>query len=313
VDFRQLQALLAVSEHGSFSAAAKALYTVQSNVSAHVARLERDLGVELIDRAKGELTADGKLVARRARRVMAELDSVPNDLVASRGEIAGELRVGAIGTTARWLLPQLLPEMRRRHPSVHMTVVEASTTTLVSQLVDGHLELAVLNLPLDNVELQASLLFEEDLMLITPIDHPLALLTSATIADAAPYDMLMPPKGTALRREIDAGALRADVALRSVAEIDGGRLLTSLALEGLGLAIVPATAVPGWVKGAFARIPMSGLPARRVGLASRRRSTLSGPGRAFTAALADILSDKAPLQPGVRPHHAALAVQSTSP
>jgi DNA-binding transcriptional LysR family regulator len=302
MDLRQLQSLLAVAEHGSFSAAAKALYTVQSNVSAHVARLEREVGAELVDRARGELTEEGRLVARRARRIMAELDSVPNDLIASRGAVSGELRVGAIGTTARWLLPQLLPEMRRRHPAVHLTVVEGSTTTLVTQVVDGHLELAVLNLPLDNVEVQSTLLFEEDLMLIAPADHALAGRLSVTIADVAPYEILMPPRGTALRHEIDEAARRADVTLRVVADVDGGRLLTSLALEGLGLAIVPATAVPGWVKGGFERIPMSGLPARRVGLASRRRSSLSAPARAMNDVLHEILIDKGPRQAGVRLH-----------
>jgi DNA-binding transcriptional LysR family regulator len=302
MDLRQLQALLAVSEHGSFSAAAKALYTVQSNVSAHVARLEREVGTPLFDRSKGVLTDEGRLVARRARRIMVELDSVTDDLIASRGAIAGELRLGAIGTTARWLLPQLLPEMRRRHPAVHLMVVEGSTTTLATQIGDGLLELAVLNLPLDNVELTATLLFEEDLMLIAPADHPLAEYPTVTISDVAPFEMLMPPRGTALRHEIDEAARRADVTLRSVAEVDGGRLLTSLALEGLGIAVVPATAVPGWVKGEFARVPVSGLPARRVGLANRRRSNLSAAARAMIDVLHEILHAKGPKQAGVRLH-----------
>jgi DNA-binding transcriptional LysR family regulator len=302
MDLRQLQALLAVAEHGSFSAAAKALYTVQSNVSAHVARLEREVGTPLFDRGRGVLTDEGRLVARRARRIMIELDSVTDDLIASRGAISGELRIGAIGTTARWLLPQLLPEMRRRYPAVQLMVVEGSTTTLATQIVDGLLELAVLNLPLDHVDLAATLLFEEDLMLIAPADHPLADHTSVTIADVAPFEMLMPPRGTALRHEIDEGARRSDVTLRIVAEVDGGRLLTSLALEGLGIAIVPATAVPGWVKGEFARVPVSGLPARRVGLAHRRRSNLSAAARALTDVLHETLLDRGPRQAGVRLH-----------
>ena len=83
MDVRQLQALVAVAEHGTFSGAAKALHTVQSNISAHVARLERELGVKLVDRHSGRLTAEGTAVVARARRVQSELDSIRADVAAS--------------------------------------------------------------------------------------------------------------------------------------------------------------------------------------------------------------------------------------
>ena len=73
MDLRQLAVLTAVADHQSFSAAARALHTVQSNVSTHVARLERELGTTLVDRASGLLTDSGELVVARARRVQAEL------------------------------------------------------------------------------------------------------------------------------------------------------------------------------------------------------------------------------------------------
>src|SRR5258708_39078279 len=68
MDLRQLAALVAVAETGTFSAAADVLHTVQSNVSTHVARLERELGVTLVDRAAGRLTEEGEAVVARARR-----------------------------------------------------------------------------------------------------------------------------------------------------------------------------------------------------------------------------------------------------
>ena len=85
MDLRQLAALTAVADHHSFSAAARALHTVQSNVSTHVARLERELGATLVDRATGQLTEAGELVVVRARRVQAELEA----LVGRRGLLAG--------------------------------------------------------------------------------------------------------------------------------------------------------------------------------------------------------------------------------
>ena len=73
MDLKQLEAVLAIADHGSFSAAANALGTVQSNVSGRVARLERELDATLIDRSTGALTVEGRIVATRARRVLGEL------------------------------------------------------------------------------------------------------------------------------------------------------------------------------------------------------------------------------------------------
>ncbi|MEZ5164947.1 MAG: LysR family transcriptional regulator [Acidimicrobiales bacterium] len=95
MDLRQLNALLAVAEHHSFSAAARALHTVQSNVSTHVARLEQEVGAVLIDRALGELTVEGEIVADRARRILAELRSIEDDLSALRDEVSGAVAAPA--------------------------------------------------------------------------------------------------------------------------------------------------------------------------------------------------------------------------
>src|SRR5271170_4162055 len=107
MDLKHLQALIGIAECGSFSAAAESIGTVQSNISAHVARLERELDATLVDRATGQLTDEGEVVVARARRMMAELDAMAADVVALRQEVAGKVRAGVIGTTGRWLVPRL--------------------------------------------------------------------------------------------------------------------------------------------------------------------------------------------------------------
>src|ERR671911_2714366 len=91
MDLRQLAALTAVADAGSFSAAARRLHTVQSNVSTHVARLEKELGVTLVDRAAGRLTEEGEVVVARARRVQAELEALTADVASLRDEVAGSV------------------------------------------------------------------------------------------------------------------------------------------------------------------------------------------------------------------------------
>src|SRR3954467_8520687 len=105
MDLRQLAAVTAVADHRSFSAAARALHTVQSNISTHIAHLERELGAILVDRASGLLTEAGELVVERSRRIQAELDALTSDVASSLGEISGVVRLGIIGTTGRWLTP----------------------------------------------------------------------------------------------------------------------------------------------------------------------------------------------------------------
>ena len=122
MDVRQLAAIVAVADHGTFSAAARALYTVQSNVSGHVAKLERELGVTLIDRANGGLTEEGERVVERARRILHEIDDIAADIASLDNDVSGDARIGVIGTTARWLMPQLLSAVAARHPRCHASM-----------------------------------------------------------------------------------------------------------------------------------------------------------------------------------------------
>ena len=116
MDLRQLSALVAIADHGSFSRAPRALHTVQSNISGHIMRLERELGVELVDRQTGQLTEEGKAVEARARAVQAEMDAISADLTALHQQVRGSVRLGMIGTTSRWLVSLLLDRLTASTP-----------------------------------------------------------------------------------------------------------------------------------------------------------------------------------------------------
>ena len=302
MDIKHLQALVGIADTGSFSAAAEAIGTVQSNISAHVARLERELDVLLVDRGTGRLTEEGEVVVGRARRMMAELDAMVSDVVAMRHEVRGTVRVGMIGTTGRWLVPQLFTRLRERHPQVRMTVADGTSTTLEPQLVSGQLDLAVVTLPVPGDELSASPLFEEDLVLVVPADHPLVRdgqpLPLTALAD---LELLLPLPGTALREDIDAAVQPAGVQLRPSMELDGLRMIASLTFDGYGPAILPATAVPGHLREQFALLPLEGFPRRQVGVALRSRGLPSAPTRALIDLLYVVVEDPGPLPEGLHP------------
>jgi DNA-binding transcriptional LysR family regulator len=291
MELRHLQALTAISDHGTFSAAAEHLNTVQSNISAHVARLERELGTPLVDRADGRLTEEGMVVVARARRILSELDALVSDVAACRDEVTGTVRVGMIGTTARWLVPRLMDVARKRHPKLRLVIVEGTTTGLEPQLASGQLDLAVLHLPLTGRDLVAGLLFEEDLVLVVPDGHAMAApRRPVSLEDLADMELLLPLPGTAFRDELDAVTRPLGITLLPAAEIDGLRLIASLTFEGYGPAILPATAIPTFLRAQFHPVAIEGLPRRRVGVAQRSRGLPSAPTRALHELLTTVVS-----------------------
>ncbi len=295
--------MLAVAEHRSFSAAARALHTVQSNVSTHVAHLEQELGTVLIDRARGQLTPEGEVVADRARRIISELRSIEDDLVSLRDDVGGSVRAGVIGTTARWLVPALLDSLSRSFPRVELLIIEATTTSLIPQLLTDRLDVAVVNLPVDNPDIDTSFLFEEDRVLVVPNGHPLAGHDRVDLTEIAKHEILLPPQGTAFRDEIDADAERVRVSLATKAEVDGLRLLTSLAFQGFAPSLVPASAVPTDLVGDWKRVEVDGVSRRLAGLATPRRTAPSAPTRVVIDAIIEVVAAVGPDIEGISPQH----------
>jgi DNA-binding transcriptional LysR family regulator len=304
MDLRQLNALLAVAEHGGFSSAARALHTVQSNVSTHVARLEKELGATLIDRATGRPTKEGEAVLTRAIRIRAELEALSSDVASLGARVAGTARLGMIGTTARWLAPLLFEALEEHYPEVRMVLVDATTTSLLPRVDRGDLDLAIVNLPAESLESQAEPLFDEDRILLVPPDHPLGAAPTVALRVLADYDLLLEPVGTAFRDELDVQAAAVGVRLRARAEIDGMRLLASLVIAGFGAAVLPASAVPAVPPRADAPwrvIAVDGLQPRTVGLAHRRRGLLSSPAAAVRDLLVDVVATGVAERPGLHP------------
>lgn len=298
MDIRKLNALIAVAEHQSFTGAARALHTVQSNVSTHVSSLEREVGATLIDRARRDLTPEGEVVAERARRILLEVQAITDDLASMRENLTGSVRVGVIGTTARWIVPLLLDEIHGLHPRLEVIVVDATTTSLLTLLLQNRLELAMVNLPVDDRDIMTESLFTEDRVVVVSDRHELSRSKRIDLAELARYEILLPPQGTAFRDEIDDDARAADVALRPKAVVDGLRLLTSLAFEGFAPALLPASAVQGKVpEGGWRSVPVDRLSPRIVGLARNRRTAPAAPPRAVAEIIRMIVRNEVPYQP----------------
>ena len=299
MDLRQLNHLIAVAEPQSFSAAARALHTVQSNVSTHVAKLEKELGAALIDRHTMQPTAEGRAVLERARRIRTELQAINDDIVSMRHEVAGEVRIGCIGTTGRWMASPLLGRLAERHPALRPVLVEATTTSLTPRVLDGDLDMAIVNTPVVEAGLESEPLFDEERIIVAPADHSLADRGTIDVADLAEHPVMLTPRGTTFRDAIDQELAAAGVRLTAAAEVDGLRLLASLAYQGYAPALLPASTVSGYPSGDWSLVHVEGLARRSVGLVRNRRTTPSMPIRAAREVVLNVIREIAPRQPGI--------------
>lgn len=286
MELRQLRSLLAVEEAGSFSAAAEALDTVQSNISGHISRLERELNTLLIDRRTGTLTEEGEIVARRSRRLLEELEEIYTDLDGLKADITGRVRLGIIATTAGWLLPLLLDRLRTTHPRLEIEIAEGTAASLQRRLHSGNIDLALLTTPLTIDGLTFESLFTETYVLVVGDDHPLAVRNSISLYEAVQYPLIVPPNHVAFREELEAMAATRGLTLHHTAEIDGLHVVAMLALAGYGSAILPSSAILHLTQVVpRVAIPISDLNPRRVGVGRYRNRIQSAASKAVVEAL----------------------------
>ncbi len=292
MEIRQLEALVGIADHGTFSNAAETLGTVQSNISNRIARLEAELGTELVNRTTGTLTESGVIVVDRARRILTELRAIASDVSELNAEIRGQVTLGMIGSAGRWIVPLLLENVRQRYAHINLRISEGTNSALEPRVVNGQLDLAVLAWPVMADELTEVDLFTEDLVVIAHRDHPLAHVAGPLpFSVLTEHDILLPMRGTPIRREIDEAARQAGVELHPRVELDGLRTIASMTFDGHGPSILPATMLSPHLRTNFIALPIENIAKRRVVLASRRFGFPAAPVRAIHALLEDVVAN----------------------
>jgi LysR family nitrogen assimilation transcriptional regulator len=275
IDIRQLEALLAVAEEGSFTAAADRLHTVQSNVSEHVRQLEADLGVQLLvrDRRGAIPTEFGVKVLERARAIRSELDALRRDLSMLQGLQAGHATLGVVGTVSPWLVPPLVAEIARVAPGVSLRLTEGASERLALEVAERELAFAVVTEPVADTRLVVEHLRDEALVGLLPAGLDLGVAEPVPLAALAEHGMILPPVGNPLRDEVDVAAAAAHLTLRVPVEVEGIRLIGDLVAAGAGLSIVPEGAVAA--REGVQHLAIVDMPPRRLALVRARGAQLT--------------------------------------
>jgi LysR family transcriptional regulator, nitrogen assimilation regulatory protein len=275
VDIRQLEALLAVAEAGSFTAAADRLHTVQSNVSEHVRQLEADLGVQLIvrDRRGAVPTEFGVKVLERARAIRSELDALHRDLSMLQGLETGHATLGVVGTVSPWLVPPLVVELAHAAPGVSLRLTEGASERLAVEVAERELAFAVVTEPVADTRLVVEHLRDEALVGLLPAALDLGVPEPVPLAALAQHGLILPPVGNPLRDEVDVAAAAEHVALHVPIEVEGIRLIGDLVAAGAGLSIVPEAAITAHA--AVRQVAIARMPPRRLALVRARGAQLT--------------------------------------
>lgn len=173
---RQLEYVVAVADHGHFGRAARACFVTQPALSAQLQQVEELLEVTIFERGRRQVRATpaGAEIVRRARRVLVEVDELVEAARVAQEPLSGDLRLGVIPTVAPYLLPRVLPKVRRRHKKLRLLLREDPTARLVAELEAGRLDLLLLALEADLGDAHTHPLFDDAFHVVMPADHALA-------------------------------------------------------------------------------------------------------------------------------------------
>ncbi len=273
---RQLRYLVALRDQLHFGRAAQTCHVSQSTLSAGIQELEALLDADLVERTRRSVnfTPLGERIVAQARRILGEVDSLLEIAESAREPLSGVLRLGTIPTIAPFLLPRLLPELRRAFPKLKLVLKEAMSADLCHELHAGSLDLVLYALPYRCGDVHEEELFADPFFAaFPPGDDPLPGRIRTEDLDGR--TLLLLEEGHCLRdHALAACSLPGVDPTRSIL---GTSLHTLVQMvdNGLGATLLPRMAVDGGIlAGTDVRVvPLAdGAPARTIGLVWRRHS-----------------------------------------
>lgn len=201
MNIRDLKYLVAIADHSHFGMAAEACFVSQPALSMQIKKLERVLGVQLIERTSRSalLTEIGKVITEHARDILYRVETMKEIAKQANDPHSGELHLGVIPTLAPYLLPHIIPGLSKLFPKLTIYLVEEQTPNLIAKLKQGKLDGALLGLPLIDEDFIASPLFKEEFMLAIPPHHPLLKRKRISIADLKNNVLLLLEDGHCMR------------------------------------------------------------------------------------------------------------------
>lgn len=276
LDVARLRVFREVAARGSFTAAANALHYSQPAVSHHVARLEEELGVQLLVRQPRGLsvTPAGEQVLRHADAVLDRLDDAERELGDLAAAATATVRLAAFPSAATTLVPETVAALARRYPEITLDVVQADPDESLPALRDGVHDIALTyDYPMmdsePEPELEYELLFEDHLLVAMPAGHPLAEEPSADLA-ALEGEPWVTPNPCLCRDALEASCELRGFKPHVVAQTNDYLAMQGLVALGVGVALIPRLALSAGVRDGLVLCPLEDPPLVRTTSIVRR-------------------------------------------
>lgn len=277
-DLNDLQAFRAVAELGNFRRAAEAVHISQPAFSRRIEKLEEALGVRLLDRTtrRVSLTAVGRDFARKVQTLLDDLDGTLLALQGIAGNRMGEVTVACVPSTVYYYAAQVVQRFRDRYPKIRVKLHDASANEVLGVVVRGEADFGLNFIGSQEPDLHFMPLREDRFVAACRRDHPLARKRRVAWSDLADHDFIAVTQSSGNRLLLDQAL--AGVARRPVAVCEAQHVTTLLGMveAGLGVAAVPAMAMPGRDHPLLVSVPLDEpVVTRRVGLIRRNGRTLA--------------------------------------
>ncbi len=242
---KQLQYLVALHEHGHFGHAAESCFVSQSTLSAGIRELESLLGVTLVERSRRvvRFTPLGNAVVEKAHRLLREAEEL-SELVQSAGKpLSGELRMSVIPTIAPFLLPKMLPRLRKERPQLKLFLREETSQDAIESLHHGRADCVLLALPFNTGDVEKATICADDLLVAFPENDPRDPPAEVPPSLIDEGRLLLLEDGHCLKEHALAACNRPE--LRASATMIGTSLHTLVQMvdNGLGVTMLPQMAV----------------------------------------------------------------------
>lgn len=270
-DLRLLNVLREVALRGSFSAAAESLAYTQPAISQQIARLEKHVGVKLIEREpRGvRLTPAGEVLVRHTERVMAQLAAADEELQDVAAQARGRLRIGSFATAAGTIVPRAVAAFRPLRPSIEVEISLLDPHESIPAVRRGDLEIAIteeggFESEVDTDGLQIEHLLDDHMWVSLPVDHPLATRPTVDLIDLRDEDwMFACLSGTCADSNVVLRACRdAGFQPRIAYQSDDYFAIQGLVASGMGVALIPGLGLASTRDDVAVR-PVKGRPPHR--------------------------------------------------
>lgn len=240
----QLRYFIAVAEEGNFTRAAQKSFVSQPSLSSQIIKLEDELGQKLFNRLgrRAELTEAGRILERRARSILLDVENAEKEIQLNSGDVKGRLSVGSTPSVAPYLLPPVIAYCQRTYPDLDIRFEEDLRRPLMRNLVEGDLEVAICSYPGDNAHIEAEPILQEALLLVANKGHPLARKTKVSINDFKSEPLVMLGESNTLGEKVLEFFDRNDFKPKIACICSQVKTVKALVQNNVGLAILPEMA-----------------------------------------------------------------------